>query len=137
VSKNTHATTRTTLEQACLREVISNVRVSERRGLNTGGAVDARRAAPMDIVMEMATAVTHIAAESAGEDTLEPIRRNENGMQKRRSEIRVAACALGEWRSRIERVAQKDDREPALLHRTVAKMENMLERHTAVQEAQW
>jgi len=41
---------------------------------------------PMDMAMEMATAVTSIAAETAGEDTLEPMERNGNGEQRRRSE---------------------------------------------------
>jgi hypothetical protein len=37
----------------------------------------------------------------------------------------------------MERAAQQQARELAQLHRTVAKMANMLETHTALQEVQW
>jgi hypothetical protein len=108
---------------------MTEVRVSERRGLDTGEAADGRSDAPMDIAMEVAMAVTSIAA-------LEPTERNENG-KRRRSEVPATAWALGDWRSRMERTAQQQARELAQLHRTVAKMANMLETHTALQEAQW
>jgi len=91
----------------------------------------------MDIAMEMATAVTPIAAETAGEDALEPTERNENGKRRRRSEVPEAAWALGDWRTCMERAAQQQARKLAQLHRTVAKMANMLETNTALQEAQW
>jgi hypothetical protein len=63
--------------------------------------------------------------------------RNENGKWRRRCEVPAAAWALGDWRSRMKRAAQQQARELAQLHRTVAKMANMLETHTALQEAQW
>jgi hypothetical protein len=108
---------------------MSEVRVSERRGLDTGEAADGRSDAPMDMAMEVATAVTSIAA-------LEPMERNQNG-KRRRSEVPATAWALGDWTSRMERAAQQEAREIAQLHRTIAKMANMLETHTALQEAQW
>jgi len=91
----------------------------------------------MDMGMEMATAVTSIAAETAGKDTLEPLERNQNGKRRRRNEVPATAWALGDWRSRMERAAQQQASELAQLHRTIAKMANMVERHTALQEGQW
>jgi hypothetical protein len=116
---------------------MSELRGSERSGPDMGGAADRRSDAPMNIVMEMATAVTPISAETAGEDTLEVMERNVNGKRRRRSEVPAAAWALGDWRSRMERAAQQQACELAQLHRTVAKMANMLETHTALQDAQW
>jgi len=43
-----------------------------------GEAADGRSNTPMDMAMEMATAVASIAAETAGKATLEPMERNEN-----------------------------------------------------------
>jgi len=128
---------RTTLEEVCLTEAMTEVRVSERSGLDMGGAADGRSDAPMDMVMEMATAVASIAVETAGEDTLEPLERNENRKRRRRSEVPATAWALGDWRSRMERAAQQRARELAQLHRTITKMAHMLETQTALQETQW
>jgi len=116
---------------------MTEVRGSERSGLYTVGAADGRSDAPMDMAMEMATAVTSIAPETAGEDTVEPTERNENRKRRRKSEVPAAALALGDWRSRMERAAQQQARKLGQLHHTVAKMANMLETHTAVEEAQW
>jgi hypothetical protein len=52
---------------------VTEVRGSKRSSLDMGGAADRRCDTPMDMAMEMATAVTSIAAETAGEDTLEPM----------------------------------------------------------------
>jgi len=81
-------TTRTTPENVCFTEVMTKVRGSERSGLDMGKAADGSSDAPMDMVMEMATAVTSIAAETAGEDTPELMERNDNGKRRRRSEVR-------------------------------------------------
>jgi len=115
---------------------MTKVRVSERRGLDTGEAVDGRSDTPMDMAMEVATAVTSSAAGTAGETTLESMERNENGKRRRR-DVLATALALGDWRSRMECAAPQQARELAQLHRTIAKMANMLETHTALQEAQW
>jgi hypothetical protein len=115
---------------------MTEVRVSERRDLDAGEAADGRSNAPMDMGMEMVTAVKSIAAGTAGEATHEPMERNENGKQGW-SEVRATAWALSDWRSRMERAAQQQARELAQLHRTIAKMANMLETHTALQEALW
>jgi len=95
---------------------------------------DGRNDAPMDMAMEMATGVTFIAVETAGEATLEPMERNEN-RKRRRSDVLVTTWALGDWRSCMERAAQNQARELAQLHRTISKMENMLETQSALQEA--
>jgi len=78
--------------------------------------------------------VTPIAAETAGATIFEPMERNENGKRRRRSE---APATAGDWRSRMERATQQQAREVAQLHRTIAKMANMLDAQTALQEAQW
>jgi len=115
---------------------MTDVRVSERRGLDTAEAADGRSDAPMDMAMAMATAVTSIAAGTADEATLEPMGRNEN-VKRRRSELLATAWALGDWRSFMECAVQHLARELAQLHRTIAKMANMLETHNELQEAQW
>jgi hypothetical protein len=94
---------------------MTEVRVSERRGLDMGGTADGRSNAPMDMTMEMATAVTSIAAWTAGKATLEPRERNDNG-KRRRSKVPASACVLGDWRSRKERAAQQQASELAQLH---------------------
>jgi hypothetical protein len=113
---------------------MTEVRVSKRSGLDTGEAADGRSDAPMDMATETATAVTSIAAGTSGEATLEPMERNENG-KRRRNEIPATAWALGDWRSLMERAAQHPARELAQLHRTIAKIRNMLETDIALQEA--
>jgi hypothetical protein len=90
----------------------------------------------MDMAIEMATAARSIAAETAGEDTLEPRERNENGKWRRSSEVPATTWALMDWRSRMEHAVQQQGRELAQLHRTIAKMTNMLETLTAPQETQ-
>jgi hypothetical protein len=50
--------------------------VSKRRGLDTGAVVDGRSNPPMDMAMEMVTAVISIATGTAGEAALEPMERN-------------------------------------------------------------
>ena len=91
----------------------------------------------MDVAMEMATTVTPIATETTGATIFEPMERNENGKRRRRSEAQATSLAPGDWRSRMERAAQQQAREIAQLHRTIAKMANMLDAQTALQEAQW
>jgi hypothetical protein len=105
---------------------MTEVRGSERSSLDTGGTGDGWSDAPMDMAMEMATAVTSIATETVGEDRLDLMERNENGQRRSRSEVPAAPWNLGDWRSRMERAAQLEARELAQLHQSVAKMANML-----------
>jgi len=59
--------------------VMIEVRVSERSDLDTGEAGDGRSNTPMDVAMEMATAATTTAAETAGGTIFERMESNENG----------------------------------------------------------
>jgi len=77
--------TRNTQDEACFTEVMTEVRGSERSCLDTGEAADRRSDAPLDMAMDIVMAVMSIAAESAGEDTIVPIERNENGNGRRTS----------------------------------------------------
>jgi hypothetical protein len=54
----------------------------------------------MDMAMEMTTASTSIAVETAGTTICEPMERNKNEKRRRRSE---APAAPSDWRSRIAR----------------------------------
>jgi len=116
---------------------MTEVRRIERSRLDTPEAADGRSNVPMDMAMEMATAVTSIAVETARQVTLEPMERDENGKRPRRSQVPATAWALVDWRSRMDRAAQQQARELAQLHRTIAKMVNLLVTHTALQEKQW
>jgi len=49
---------------------------------------------PMDMAMELVTAVTAIAEETAGEDTLEQMERTENGKRRRRSKVPATTWVL-------------------------------------------
>jgi hypothetical protein len=120
-----------------LTGVMTEVKGRERSDLDTGEAGDGRSDAPMDVAMEMATTVTPIAAETTGATIFEPMERNENGKRRRRSEASATALAPCDWRTRMERAAQQQSREVAQLHPTIAKMANMLDAQTALQEPQW
>jgi len=76
-----------------LTGVMTEARVSGRSDLDKGEAGDGRSDAPMDVAMEMATAATPVAAETAGTTIVEPMERNENGKRRRRSEAVVTAVA--------------------------------------------
>jgi hypothetical protein len=89
-----------------LTELMTEGRVNERRGLDTGEAADGRIEAPMDMVMLLAAVETSSAVGTAGEATLERMARNENG-KRRRSEVPATTWALGDWRSRMECTAQQ------------------------------
>jgi len=91
------------------------VRGSERNDLDTAGAGDGRSDAPIDVAMEMATTVTPIAAETAGGTIFEPMERNENGTQRKRSEATATAM---DRRSGMERAAQQQAREVPQLQNT-------------------
>ena len=115
---------------------MTKVRVRERRALNTGEAADGRSDRPMDMEMEMVTAVRSIAAGTGGEATFEPRAKKENGKQ-RRSEVPATTWAIRDWRSHMGRAAQQQARELEKLHRTITQMANILETHTALPKGQW
>ena len=73
--------------------MITELRGSMRSGLVMGEAADGRSDGPMDLAMamEMAKAVTSIAAETVGEDTPEPMERYGNGMRRSRSVVPASA----------------------------------------------
>jgi hypothetical protein len=75
---------------------MTEVRVSERSDLDTGEAADGRSNVPMDVVMDMATGLTPIAAETVGATTLQQMERKENGKRRRWSEAPATAWALGD-----------------------------------------
>jgi len=89
---------------------MTEVRVSERRGLDTGEAADGWSDARMDMAMEVATAVTYISAGTAGEAALEPMERNENG-KRRRSEVEKPHGARGSAASLRTSTATPNHRE--------------------------
>jgi len=90
-------------KEACLTETMSKARVSERSDLNTGQPGDRRCDMPMDIAMEMTTAVTPTAVETAGTTIFQLMERNENGIRRRRSQA-PATPAIGRaaWRERCD-----------------------------------
>jgi len=133
-STNEQATARTTPEELCFTEVLTEVRESERSGLDTEEAAEWIRDAPRDMAMEMATAVTSIAAETAGATVIEPMETNENGKRRRRSE---APAAPSDWRSCMERMIPQQAQELTLLNRTVGHLANLLKARSAREEAQW
>jgi hypothetical protein len=116
---------------------MTEARASGRRDLDTGQAGDGRSDAHMDVAMEMATAVTPIAAETTGPITVEPMERNENRKRKRRSEALEIAMAPSDWKSRMERTMRQQAQELTQLHRTVGHLTNFLEAQAAREEAQW
>jgi CelD/BcsL family acetyltransferase involved in cellulose biosynthesis len=95
---------------------MTKVSASERIGLDTGETADWRSNAHMDMAMEMATVVTSIALQTAGEDTLESMERNKNGKRRRRNEVPGSGRAHGECKSCMDRAAQEQTRELAQLH---------------------
>jgi len=107
------ATTRTNIEEVCFTEAMTEGRRSERSGLDTADAADGRSDASMAIAMVMATAMTSIAVETVNKDAPEPMERLTEGNQRRRSEVLVAAWALGDRRSGIQPVATQEARELA------------------------
>jgi len=58
--------------------VMTEVRGSDRSGIDTGAAGDGTSDTPLDMAMEVATAVTAIGAETAGAGTLALMERNGN-----------------------------------------------------------
>jgi len=139
-SGNQQATTETTLEREVrLTGVRTEARVSARSDRDTGEAGDGRSDAPMAVAMEkaLATAVTPLAAETAGETIVEPMQRNKNGKRRSRSEAQAIAVAPSDWRSHMERTMRQQVQELTQLRRTVSHLTNQLEAQAAHEEALW
>jgi len=113
---------------------MTKFRVSGRSDLDAGEAGDGRSDAPIEVVMEMATVATSIAAETAGATIFELMERNENGKQRRRSEALAAPC---DWRIQMERTIRQQAQELTQLHRTAGHLANLWEIWAARNEAQW
>jgi hypothetical protein len=113
---------------------MTEFRGSERSDLDAGEAGDGRSDAPMDMAMEMATAATSIAAETAGVTIFEPMERNENGKRRRRSE---APATPSDRRSRMERTMRQQAQELTQLHRAIGHLTNLVQAQAAREEAQW
>jgi hypothetical protein len=112
---------------------MTKFRVSGRSDVDAGEAGNGRSDAPLDVAMEMATAATSIAAETACATIFEPMERNENGKRRRRSE---APPAPSDWRSRMQRTIQQQAQDLTQLHRTVGHLANQVEARAAHEEAQ-
>jgi hypothetical protein len=93
--------------------VMTEVRASQRSGLDTGGAADGRSDEPIDMATEVAMAGAAIAASTAGEDTVVPIESQDNAMRRRRSEVPPTAWALGDGSSCMEHAAPQQAHELA------------------------
>ena len=126
MSTNEQEMMKTTLGKACFTEALTEVRGNTKNGLDTGEAADGSSDAPREMAMEIATALSSIAAETAGEDTLQPREKNANRKGKRRSDVLATAWALCDWMSGMERAAQQQARKLAQLHRSITRMANKL-----------
>jgi hypothetical protein len=113
---------------------MTEARGSEKSDLDTAEAGDRRSDAPVDVAMEMTTAATPTAAETAGATMFEPMQRNENGKRKKRSE---APAAPSNWRSHMERTMREQTQELTQLHRTVGHLTHLVVGQAAREEAQW
>jgi hypothetical protein len=78
---------------------MTDVRESERSGLDTGEASDGRNNAAMDMAMDMTMAVTSLARETPRTTIFQPMQRNGNGTWRMRSQAPVAPS---NWKSRME-----------------------------------
>jgi hypothetical protein len=85
-----------TLEVLCITEVIIEVRVSVRSGVDMGKAAHGSWDVPMDMAMKMAMAVTHFPAETAYKDTLEAMERTKNAKRRRRSVVLLTVWPIGD-----------------------------------------
>jgi hypothetical protein len=119
-------------QEACVTEVMNELRVSRRSELDAEGAENGRSSAPMDVAMEMAT-VTAIAADTAGAAIFQPMESNVNGTQRRRCE---APAAPSDWRSHMEWTIRQQAQELTQRHRTVGHLANLMDTRAAREEAQ-
>jgi hypothetical protein len=92
---------------------MTEIRGSERSKLDEGEVSDRRSDMPMDMVIQMVTAATCIATETAGVIISAPVERSENGKRRRRSD---AWAAPSDWRSRMKRTIRQQVHELTQLH---------------------
>jgi len=107
--------------------------MSEKSDWDAGAVGETRSDAPMDEAMEMATAATPTATETARTIRFKPMGTNENGKRRRRTQF----SAPSDWRSRIERRMQQQEQELTQLHQTIGHLTNLVEAQAAHDEAQW
>ena len=114
--------------------MLTKVRGRERSDLDAEQGGEERSDAPIDVAMEMVTAATSIAAETAATTILEPIGGNYNGKRTGRSQ---APAAPSDWRSRMERTIRQQAQELMHLHLTVGHLANLWEVRAPCEEEQW
>jgi len=103
-SANQQATTRTTLDtEGCFTGGMTDARISARGVPDTGKAGDGTSDAPMDEAMEMGMAATPVAAETLGATIVDPMDRNGNVKQRRKSEAVATAMAPSDSVSLMDR----------------------------------
>jgi len=116
---------------------MTKFRVSARSDLDTGDSGDGRSNAPMDMAMEITTAVTVFAAETACAAIFESKKTTEYGKRRRRCDAPATAVAPSDWRSRMEMTIQQQAQELTQLHRRVGHLANLWEVRAACEVAQW
>jgi hypothetical protein len=90
----------------------------------------------MDVAMEMVTAATPMAAETAGGTIVDPMERRENGKQGWRSEASGTALAPSDSMRRMERMVQLQALEQLQLHRTIGDLTSVLQAQAARKQGQ-
>jgi hypothetical protein len=117
--------------------MFTKVRANKSSDMDTGETVEGSSVSHMVLAMEMLTALTSIAMETARDGTLQPMQSKEQRTRRWRREFSATAWAFGDWSSHMELGAQQQAPEQAQLHRTISKMAYLLETHTALQEVLW
>jgi hypothetical protein len=94
---------------------MTEFRESGKSNLDAGESGNGRGDVPVDVAMEMATAATSIATETAGATIFEPMERIKNGIWGRSSEAPVAPSDRSCW---MERTISQQAQELMGLHQT-------------------
>ena len=101
--------------------------------MDAGEDGNGRSDAPMDVVMEMASAVTATAAGTAGGTIFELMERNKTGRRRRRNQ---APAAPSDWKCRMGRTIRLQAQELRQRHRTVGHLAHLVEAQAAGNLAQ-
>jgi hypothetical protein len=112
---------------------MTKFRVSGSSNLDTGNGGNGKRDAPMDLVMEIATAATSTALVTAGVSIFEPEQSNKHGKRRMRRE---ALAALSNSGSRKERTIRQQAQELTQLHQTVGHHAILVKARTACEGVQ-